>query len=109
MQCKTIKYLIHAKIVFQSETLHPVALPKRCNITLFNRTYTPPNQNTINKKQQLLHFRSQYARINTRLFSFVCTGPILWNRLPNTLKNTYTLASFKRNLKRHLNASSLVG
>src|SRR6218665_1221630 len=46
------------------------------------------------------HYRSQYARINTRLFSFVCTGPILWNRLPNTLKNTYTLASFKRNLKK---------
>src|SRR6218665_1126087 len=49
------------------------------------------------------------ARINTRLFSFVCTGPILWNRLPSTLKNTYTLASFKRNLKKYLNASSLVG
>src|SRR6218665_714044 len=46
------------------------------------------------------HYRSQYARINTRLFSFVCTGPILWNRLPSTLKNTYTLASFKRNLKK---------
>src|SRR6218665_2950076 len=45
------------------------------------------------------HYRSQYARINTRLFSFVCTGPILWNRLPSTLKDTYTLASFKRNLK----------
>src|SRR6218665_3620306 len=50
------------------------------------------------------HYRSQYARINTSLFSFVCTGPILWNRLPNTLKNTYTLASFKRNLKKYLNA-----
>ena len=56
------------------------------------------------------NYRSQYARINTRLFSFVCTRPILWNRLPNTLKNTYTLASFKRNLKNILiNASSLVG
>src|SRR6218665_3557341 len=53
------------------------------------------------------HYRSQYARINIRLFSFVCIGPIRWNRLSNTLKNTYTLASFKRNLKKHLNALSL--
>src|SRR6218665_3117468 len=30
------------------------------------------------------HYKRQYARINTRLISFVCTGPIPWNRLPNT-------------------------
>ena len=45
------------------------------------------------------HYRSQYARINTRLFSFVCTGPVLWNWLPNTLKKYLYTSIIQAHLK----------
>ena len=41
--------------------------------------------------------RTSYAK--STLF---CTGPKLWSSLPNEIKNSVSLQSFKRKLKKHL-------
>ena len=48
------------------------------------------------------HYRSQYARINTILFSFICTGPILWNKLPNTLNDDDVYDNFCGAITQHM-------
>ena len=48
------------------------------------------------------HYRSHYARINTKEFSIHCIGPVLWNNLPEELKTLYSINSFKYHLKQLL-------
>src|SRR6218665_324324 len=48
------------------------------------------------------HYRSHYARINTKEFSIHCIGPVLWNNLPEELKILYSINSFKCHLKQFL-------
>lgn len=55
------------------------------------------------------HYGSHHVPINTKLFSIVCIGPTIWNRLPNALKELRSLGSFKHLLKESLIASSLIG
>src|SRR6218665_40606 len=37
------------------------------------------------------HYRSHYARINTKEFSIHCIGPVIWNNLPEELKTLYSI------------------
>jgi len=48
------------------------------------------------------YYRSHYARIRTKEFSIHCTGPLLWNGLPEELKTLPLLNSFKYQLKQLL-------
>src|SRR6218665_2083595 len=48
------------------------------------------------------HYRSHYARINTKEFSIHCIGPVLWNNLPEEVKTLYSINSFKYHLKQLL-------
>ena len=48
------------------------------------------------------YYRSHYVRINIKLFSIFCTGPTLWNKLPDDLKNLNSLVAFKHLLKNAL-------
>jgi len=45
------------------------------------------------------HFKSQFARVKIKQFSILCSGPTLWNKLPDGMKNLNSLGSFKYSLK----------
>src|SRR6218665_1026539 len=48
------------------------------------------------------HYRSHYARINTKEFSIHYIGPVLWNNLPEELKILYSINSFRYHLRQLL-------
>jgi hypothetical protein len=44
-------------------------------------------------------YRGQFARTNTRSFAIKVTGPALWNRLPQPLREIPNYNKFKKELK----------
>src|SRR6218665_1680253 len=45
------------------------------------------------------HHRSHHARLKVKQFSLPCTGPPLWNSLPESLKKLKSVNSFTRSIK----------
>src|SRR6218665_2717337 len=41
----------------------------------------------------------QFARIQVKQFSIMCNGPLLWNKLPESVKNLKSIGSFKKSIK----------
>ena len=48
------------------------------------------------------HYRSQFARVKIKQFTILCSGPTLWNKLPEGIENLSSLGSFKFSLKQIL-------
>ena len=66
----------------------------------FTETYTPSRQLRSSVKNILVKPRYKLETYGKRTFKFQSAD--LWNKLPEELKNTDTLASFKSNLKTYL-------
>src|SRR6218665_324369 len=45
------------------------------------------------------HLRPQFARIQVKQFSIMCNGPLLWKKLPESVKNLKSIGSFKKSIK----------
>src|SRR5688572_11158094 len=52
-----------------------------------------------------MNYHQRRVRTTVRQHSIVIYGPLIWNSLPNDLKNLPTVYQFKRKLKFHLLAS----
>src|SRR6218665_3599142 len=48
------------------------------------------------------YYRSQFARVKIKQFSILCSGPTIWNKLPEGMKNLNSLGSFKFSLRKYL-------
>jgi len=44
----------------------------------------------------------QYARTNIKRFSVYCQGPAIWNKIPDIIRNSSTLSSFKKTWKKFI-------
>ena len=47
-------------------------------------------------------YTSTYPRTNTRKFSIKYQGPLLWNKLPGSLKTAKSLPHFKQLVRAHV-------
>lgn len=74
--------------------LHNKLLPKAISIDL--QTGTEIHSHYTRSAH---HYRSHHARLRVKQFSLPCTGPHLWNSLPESLKNLKSVNSFKRSIK----------
>src|SRR6218665_3830831 len=48
------------------------------------------------------HYRIQFARVKTKDFSILCSGPAMFNKQPDGMKSLNSLGSFKSSFKKIL-------
>ena len=64
------------------------------------KVYSPRHQ--LRSSKELLLETPKYKLKSAGFRAFSVGAPVLWNNLPNDLRNTKSLCTFKRNLKTHL-------
>ena len=65
-------------------------------IFLCNNEYHQYNTRSAND------YRVKYGQTSLTNANFICKAPLLWNKLPDELKNCRTVNTFKMKLKKHL-------
>ena len=109
----------HDSITNHRKNLHWLPIPARCQFKALTTVWKALNDQApdyIKKLIALKRTQNINLRSNTRLLleqpnlmgnkfdkhAFACVVPKLWNELPETLKNSNSLNSFKKNLKTYL-------
>jgi len=110
-----IHWRLSTKDTFKINRILTILGINRLQIGLFMYRYhnnlLPPCFNNYFKLASSVHqhytrhaadYRPDFARINPKLFSIKCQGPITWNSLPLDITSLPTLSRFKRALKLYL-------
>src|SRR6218665_2566900 len=85
--------------------LHNKLLPKAIYIDLQTGRPTKIHSHYTRSAH---HYRSHHARLRVKQFSLLCTGPPLWNSLPESLKHLKSVNSFTRTKKSLLVDSCII-
>ena len=77
---------------------------KHCNNTSspdMNDVYKPPSQSNTTTRASLLKLNQPLRRTNYGQNNISYIAPIIWNNLPNSLKTTDNLNTYKRRVNEY--------
>src|SRR6218665_3832814 len=110
MKCRGVNLCFALKIIYYQLPLETFLLSSVSDIHIHSfihsfilETYIAPLQETTTQRHNTRtkdHYRTDFARTNSRLFSIRCSGLIAWNSLPSDIRRSPTL--FKKSVRKFL-------
>src|SRR6218665_3751176 len=113
-------YNAHTKQIFKDFSIlqiHQINEMQRCEFMFrfennllqvaFRDFFTTASDIHMHNTRTKDHYRTDFVRTNSRLFSIKCSGPIAWNNLPSDIRRLPTLYLFKKSVRTFLMESEL--